>query len=321
MSTVSTPGAVDVWQVLKDAGTLRTSWSISDALAVELIRYLEWTRPRRILEIGSGLSTVVLGAYAVRHGASVVTLEHAWKFYRHTRQALAEFGMDDQVRIKLAPLRSRRFEQYGRKARWYDASLTGRFDFVFVDGPPKEEGRNAVLFAIAEHLSPGWELWLDDAHRHHERNCMRHWQREFPKGFFRVQRHDLDGKGLAILSDASARYPWSHRSPRLKLDGRLGIALTVHGDPSWPRRVERSLGRELLATSLVVATARAADGAFGPRPSFVNHWVTWDAEAFDLVAGRREYVLRLDDHWSNRTWIRPGFCGRWSSSTSAPTLT
>jgi predicted O-methyltransferase YrrM len=150
---------IDMWQVLQDPRTPRTTWSISDALAVELTRYLELRKPERILEIGSGLSTVVLGAYAVRHGASVVTLEHAWKFYQRTRLALAQFGMDKQVQLRLAPLQSRQFERYGREAPWYDTWLSGIFDFVFVDGPPKDEGRHGVLFAIAEHLAPGWELW------------------------------------------------------------------------------------------------------------------------------------------------------------------
>jgi precorrin-6B methylase 2 len=300
VSTMSTPRPVDMWQVLQDPWTPRTTWSISDALAVELARYLEQRRPRRILEVGSGLSTVVLGAYAVRHGASVVTLEHAWRFYRRTHRALAHFGMNEQVRLKLAPLRSRRLERYGRRAPWYDVRLSGQFDFVFVDGPPKDEGRHAVLFAIAEHLGPGWELWLDDANRRHEQNCLRRWQQRFPKGFFRVRRGDVDGKGLAILSDASEGRPWPISLPRPQLGDRLGIALIVNGDPTWPRRVERCLGRDLLSQSLVVATARA-NGPAVPPAWFVNHWMDRDTEAFDLLASLTDYILRLEDHWSNRT--------------------
>ena len=291
-----------MWQVLQDAGTLRTSWSISDVLAVELIRYLEWRKPKRILEIGSGLSTVVLGAYAVRHGASVVTLEHAWKFYRRTQQVLVEFGMEKQVRLKLAPLRSRQFEWSGQRFPWYDTKLRGAFDFVFVDGPPEAEGRNAVLFAIAEHLAPSWELWLDDARRNHERECLRCWQQEFPKGFFRVvQDGDLDGKGVVVLSDARSGQPQPQPPPRQP--GRsLGIALIVNGDPNWPRRAERCLGRELLEGSLVVATARE-DGTGHPAARFVDHWADRDTDAFGWLARRTElqYVLRLDDHWSYRT--------------------
>jgi predicted O-methyltransferase YrrM len=297
---VTTPEAVNVWQLLRDPRTPRTTWSISEALAVELTSYLECRRPRRILEIGSGLSTVVLGAYAVRHGAEVVTLEHAWRFYQRTQQALTQFGMDGQVRLKLAPLSSRKLAGYGRRARWYDVKLDGQFDFVFVDGPPKNEGRNAVLFAIADHLSPGWELWLDDARRYHERRCLRRWQEAFPRGFFRVQRRDVEGKGLVVLSDARGHHSRPSRPRHL---GRgLGIALMVNGDPSWPRRIERCLGPDLLSGSLVVATAQPG-GTADSRPTFVDHMVTGETEALHLLSDRPElrYILRLADHWDHRT--------------------
>lgn len=297
MSTVSTPGAVDVGRVLQDAGALRTSWSISDALAVVLSRYLEWRKPQHILEIGSGLSTVVLGAYAVRHSAFVVTLEHDEKYYLRTKAALTQFGMDERVELKLAPLRIRKFERYGRRAPWYDVRLNGQFDFVFVDGPPKEEGREAVLFAIAENLTSGWELWLDDARRYHEQKCLLRWRQGFPNGFFRVDHRHVDGKGIVVLSDARGR---KSLPPRPRLGGRLGIALIVNGDPTWPRRIERCLGRDLLSDSLVVATGRA-DGATDPPARFVDYWVPRDTEAFDLLAAQTEYVLRLDDYWSHRT--------------------
>ena len=303
MSTVSAPRTVDVWQVLDDPRTPRSTWSISDRLAVELTQYLERRRPARILEIGSGLSTVVLGAYAVRHGAAVTSLEHAWNYYRRTQQALAYFGMDTTVKLKLAPLRSKRFESSGRRAPWYDTPLDGEFDFVFVDGPPKAKGRNAVLLAIAGHLADGWELWLDDAYRHHERNCLRRWQRELPKGLFRVDRRDVDGKGLLVLSDASRGDDVTAQLPRRPQLGRsLGIALTVNGDSTWPRRVERCLGRDLLSSSLVVATA-AADGPADLQAGFVDRWVSCDAEAFNWFASQAEirYVLRLDDHWRHAT--------------------
>jgi hypothetical protein len=309
LSTVGTPRAVDVGQVLRDPLTPRTSWSISDVLAVELARFLERSRPQRILEIGSGLSTVVLGAYAVRRGASVVTLEHAWKYYQPVRQALGQFGMDQNVKLKLAPLRLQRFERYGGRAPWYDTRLTGQFDFVFVDGPPKIQGRRAVLFAIAEHLAPGWELWLDDAHRWHERKCLRLWQQQFPKGFCRVQRHDVDGKGVALLSDASARSSHSTAPRRPPLDGKLGIALVANGDPRWPRYAERCLGRDLLLDSYVVVTTQEA-GLVDELPDFVDRLIPQGRQAhqarrraFQALASRPEvrYVLHLDDYWSNRT--------------------
>jgi Methyltransferase domain len=304
---VRTFRAVDVWQVLKDPRTPRTPWSISDALAVELTRRLDRRKPRRILEIGSGLSTAVLGAYAVRNEAKVVTLEHSWKYYEPTRRALARFGMHRHVELKLAPLRRRRFERYGRRLLWYDTMLTGRFDFVFADGPPKDEGRKAVLFAVADQLDRDWEMWLDDGLRDHERICLDVWQKHLPRGFFQAQWRDIDGKGVVVLSDGNAEA--AQPGPPPLPPGTLGIALTANGDPQWPRRARQCLGRELLRDSYVVVTTTTRPA--GRLPDFVNlridgdggsaHWPR--CEAFDILARRSElrYVLHLDDHWSYRT--------------------
>ena len=81
----------------------------------------------------------------------------------------------------------------------------------------------------------------------------------------------------------------------------MGIALIVNGDPTWPRRVERWVGRDLLENSLVAVATEQADGTTDLPAGFVDHWVERDAEAFDLLADRTEYVLLLDDHWSHRT--------------------
>ena len=72
---------ISIWELLEHQHTPKTRWLISNALALELAEHLERTRPERILEIGSGFSTVILAAYAARYeDVRVVSLEHsnAW---------------------------------------------------------------------------------------------------------------------------------------------------------------------------------------------------------------------------------------------------
>lgn len=68
-----------------------------------------------------------------------------------------------------------------------------------------------------------------------------------------------------------------------------------------------------------------ATGRADATVEFVNHWVTRDTEAFDLLASQTRYILRLDDHRSYRTldetWLTrsleilvpasPGWGWRW----------
>ncbi len=151
------------------------TWSISDDVAQALTEHCHTRRPRRVLELGSGRSTLVLAEGARELGFELVTLEHDLKFYRQTRARLIRAGLGRFCQLHFVPLRKHSLP--GRTdARWYSAQLEGRFDFVFADGPPERFGRSAILFALQRHLTSAWELWLNDAERLHERDCVRLWQ-------------------------------------------------------------------------------------------------------------------------------------------------
>jgi hypothetical protein len=293
-----------VWELLEDDRTPRSDWSISRILAIELAAYLERVRPKRILEVGSGFSTAVLAAYAVGHDAEVVTLEHQREFHKHTRRGLAKLGLDGPVDLKLADLRPQRFGGH-RWYQWYEVSLEKEFDFVFVDGPPKEMGRRGVFYAIREHLTPGWQIWLDDGLRRHEHQCIKLWEQEFPGEFF-WDRIDIDGKGIFRLCDATDE---AERGAEQAHAGRLAIGVVVNGDPNWWRRAKRTVGDRLLDSSYVVVTTRG--GPLPSRPKFVNRPVPADGRPLEqrVQAMLKEladqpgvrYVLYLDDQWSPRT--------------------
>jgi glycosyltransferase involved in cell wall biosynthesis len=174
------------------------AWTVTPALAGSLADRLQATKPARLLELGSGISTVILAGHAARTGATVVTLEHDAGYHERTSRLLTAFGLRDHVDLRLAPLRPRVCADGGTYP-FYDSALTGAFDFVLVDGPPMRDGRQAALFALSGHLAPGWELWLDDGRRDHERHCLELWRSHFS---FEAGLHDVDFKGLWILHGA-----------------------------------------------------------------------------------------------------------------------
>jgi hypothetical protein len=142
------PAPVGVWAVLTHPEAPHTEWSINQMLAIELAAYLDRVRPRRILEAGSGYSTAILAAYVTHHDAELVTLEHDRTYFRKTMRVFIGLGVDRHVDLRLAPLRPRWFEGRG-PYQWYDSTLEGDFDFVFIDGPPKVVGHSGVLRAPA----------------------------------------------------------------------------------------------------------------------------------------------------------------------------
>jgi hypothetical protein len=305
------PAPVGVWAVLTHPESPKTTWSIDQMLAIELAAYLDHVRPRRILEVGSGYSTAILAAYAAQSGAEVVTLEHDKTYFRTTMRGLHRLGVDRHVDLRLAPLRPHWFEGRG-PYQWYDAPLEGDFDFVFIDGPPKgqgREGRRAAFFALRRHLRPGWQVWIDDGSRRCEGESVKVWEEEFSGVFLRSRRRDIGGKGVFVLRDTNGvPDPAGHgATPR-----RLGIGILGRGDRRWWDHVERDLGGQLLASSHVVVVDRGEPGRSLPRAAarFVDELLPANGtlpprrlKMFDLLARQPDVrqVLYLDDRWSQST--------------------
>ena len=229
------------WAGSLDApGLPRDDWSLKLPVLRRLVERLEELRPRRILELGSGISTLFLARYAARYAAEVVSLEHDARFAARTRSLLAAHGVAGAVALHIAPLRP--YAGSGASpagSRWYDAPLDGRFDFILLDGPPQRFGREAALFALAPHLAPGWELWLDDGYRDHELDCIELWRDSVS---FAARLVDIDGSGVWILNAHAAADAGTHR-------GAVGITILTGGRPELLRRTIRSL--EAMAPGLL----------------------------------------------------------------------
>ena len=183
-------------QLLDSPHLTWNDWTISKRLAIELTIHLEKTKPERILEIGSGTSTVFLAHYAAQHQAKVVSVEHDRCYYEKTAQQLIEMSLMDAVELRLAPFISRECAD-GSSYPWYHTYPSDKFDFIFVDAPPLKYGRQATLFALSENLNPNkWELWMKDGKRDHEQMCVEIWKQHLQ---FSSQLCDSDYRGVWVL--------------------------------------------------------------------------------------------------------------------------
>lgn len=141
-------------------------WQLrSESLAALDVRLGE-LNPQLIVEVGSGQSTVVLSKHA-----RTVSLEHIRK-YAELSQHIAP-----QAEVRLCKMRP--FYTLGGNFSWYDTKMPQGIDFALIDGPPMSIGREAAFFALHPFLNPGWEIWLDDADRQHEQDCLLLWQKWF----------------------------------------------------------------------------------------------------------------------------------------------
>lgn len=151
-------------------------WTALEPYLSEVVRAAERTNGP-ILECGSGLTTVLMGAVASRSGARVHSLEHNGEWRDRVYQELRDHGLDGPT-VHLAPLRN--FGEYD----WYDAPLAdlpGDVSLVVCDGPPEKTrgGRRGMMPVMQSKLAPGCVVLLDDLVRPAEQELVRSWVRDF----------------------------------------------------------------------------------------------------------------------------------------------
>ena len=148
-----------------------------------LIGEIEKNPPKKVLDVGSGSSTIVLGLLAKKHGFDVVSIENFDESANYVRSMLQKHGAQDRVKLFLTPLARSSYPD-GRKYWWYDldwGQAGDGFDYVVVDGPMSMlVGRNGALPQMKPHLAMQHRIYMDDARRKHEQGCVVEWKRYFP---------------------------------------------------------------------------------------------------------------------------------------------
>ena len=192
--------------VAATAGGIPTYWtehSITPETLTQIQQLIAALGMRSVLELGSGLSTLMI-AHAFRRagGGKVLSLDDDARWAAQTTATLEREGLAAFAEVRVAPLKD--VTSGSRTSLWYDiSSLTteARFDLVIVDGPPAWKGdrlaRLPALYELRKHLSENGVLVLDDAGRSGEAEIARQWQRDFPDLHFRMVGV---GRGLFVAS-------------------------------------------------------------------------------------------------------------------------
>lgn len=147
----------------------RNPWALSREALSALEKRLEELKPNVALELGSGLSTVVMR----RHCGSVVSLEHLAKYHAKTRELAGD--LPGQLRLARIVSRSTPAGDFP----FYETRVPDEIDFVLIDGPPEEVGREGTLFMVWDNLAPNAVVWLDDYRRKGEQRALELWREHY----------------------------------------------------------------------------------------------------------------------------------------------
>lgn len=165
------------------------NWALNPTDLLELWSVLEQQRPKQVLELGSGTSSVWLGYALEQLGGRLVSVDHDPQFGGRTREQLRRHGLEEIVEVRDAPLRpvSLTSADADEEFPWYDPEVFTDLvdvDLLLVDGPPGKTrplSRLPALPMLRDRLAAQAVVVLDDAQRPDEQEIVRQWRARYPE--------------------------------------------------------------------------------------------------------------------------------------------
>jgi len=150
-------------------------WSLSWECLFVLIKEIESRNITKILELGSGISTSLIGGFFEGRDVIYHSLEHDEEFIENSVAP-----KEGRVKLIYSPLKLYEEEDF----MWYD--LAGikeelKYELLIIDGPPisiDKSTRYPAVPLLREYLSEGAIIVLDDFHRKHEQEIFKRWKNE-----------------------------------------------------------------------------------------------------------------------------------------------
>ena len=161
-------------------------WAITPDFANHIISHIFEQKPKVILEIGSGTSTL-FAAYSIKECGKgrIFSLENFDESATNTTNMLKKHGLQDMAEVIFAPLKTITFGE--DNWQWYDTDKIPDLppiDLLIIDGPPKrlqKLSRYPALPVLFEKLSDNVVVLLDDGKREDEIRVVERWLSEFPE--------------------------------------------------------------------------------------------------------------------------------------------
>jgi hypothetical protein len=159
-----------------------TSWAISPTGLLHILNYVSTYKPKVIVELGMGISTLYINKLIEQNKLDCVlySVDHDLLWKEQMEGWLQAAGLEKRAQLIHAPLR----EGYSFKSKpiqWYDTQLLDaqipkdEVAFLVIDAPPASfpYSRAGAFLYFSDQLSAGKaNYFLDDARREHEQEIL-----------------------------------------------------------------------------------------------------------------------------------------------------
>lgn len=178
-----------------------SGWAATSDLALLIINTIEKEKYKTIIDLGSGVSSLVAGYAVEKLGEGrVISVDHEKEYYNKTRHTIREHELEDQIDLRHAPLCQQKVSEDDYE--WYDMEKlkdVENIDLLIVDGPPGSTQKHARYPAVPllyDKLAKNATIILDDYYRQEEKEITGMWLEQYPDLAFEEVRSD---KGIAIF--------------------------------------------------------------------------------------------------------------------------
>lgn len=162
-----------------------TSWSVAPEFSWWLYQQLITKQPKKIIELGSGTSTLTIAAALKKNKTGrFLSFEHNHSYFEKTQRLLEECELTEYVDLIYAPLEEVVLEN--ESYRWYSLPYDlidhmvgkGELDILLIDGPPaatNKQARYPALPMLRKYCNEETVILLDDAAREEEKEILDRW--------------------------------------------------------------------------------------------------------------------------------------------------
>jgi predicted O-methyltransferase YrrM len=185
-----------------------STWSMQFTHLLEIRRRIRIQRPKLIVELGSGISTIVCAkALSEIDSGKIISIDHSEEWAEVTREHLKYDGLDAFSRIEVVDMAPHRVG-----SDWYklDPELfqPNSIDMLIVDGPPttSPSSRLPAFAELLPFMSAHSTIFLDDANRPEETEIVRHWKAN-PSSAASLKLETLTGLAVLTISKKPSPRP------------------------------------------------------------------------------------------------------------------
>lgn len=151
-------------------------WSIDGDLAKIIVEEIIKRENPKVLEFGSGASTVIISKILNILGeGKLCSIEHDEKYFNNTKKLIELNKLSSVNDLILAPLEE--IDINGKEWLWYKTDflekIRDKIDILLIDGPPgyiQRMSRFPALPVIINRLNDHAVIFLDDGNREDEKN-------------------------------------------------------------------------------------------------------------------------------------------------------